>query len=98
MSHLGKAYGIPRPHHALRDAARRERNQAGRIAAQYADVLGAGPAKSLADCKTKTTYSSRCVAEAAATLLTWAGKTIRLRPYECPWCTEWHLTGQGARP
>jgi hypothetical protein len=96
MSRLGKPHGIPRQRHALRDAARRERNQASRIAEQYADILGAGPAKSLADCQTKTTYSGRGVAEAAATLLTWAGK-VRLRPYDCPWCAEWHLTGQGSR-
>lgn len=92
-----RAHGIPRQRHHLRDAARRERNQARSIAEQHADVLGAGPAKSLADCQTKTTYSAKCVAEAAATLLQWAGKTVRLRPYECQWCGLFHLTGQGAR-
>lgn len=87
------ATGVPRPRHALRDAQRIARNDAGRIAAQYADVLGAGPAKSLADCQTKTSYSSRGVAEAAATLLGWA-QHLDLEPYQCPWCDLHHLKGR----
>lgn len=93
MTRHRAAHGTPRTRHHLRDATRRDRNQAGRIAASYADVLGAGPAKSLADCKTKTTYSGRAVAEAAATLLTWAGK-CQLEPYACGWCSEFHLRGK----
>lgn len=68
----------------------RRRDQAGRIAAQYADTLGAGPAQSLADCHTRTTYTARPVADAAATLLGWVGNT-QLEPYECDWCGDWHL-------
>lgn len=83
---------VPAQRHALRSRQRRDHSQAPRIAARYADVLGAGPAKSLADCQTKTTYSSRPVAEGAATLLTWVGK-IRLESYQCPWCSEFHLRG-----
>lgn len=74
--------------------ARREhreaRNNRPRIIAMYEDVLGAGPAKSLADCQTKNTYSSTCAAEGAATLLGWAGG-LDLEPYRCPWCDEYHL-------
>lgn len=84
--------GVPAQRQGLRARRRRERSHAPRIAAMYADVLGAGPAKSLADCQTKTTYSSRPVAEGAATLLTWVGK-VRLEPYHCCWCSEWHLRG-----
>lgn len=85
-----RAYGIPRQPHLLREQQRAERARRDAIAAQHAHVLGAGPAKCLADCQTKTAYSSQPVAEAAATLLSWAGQ-LELEPYRCPWCDEHHL-------
>lgn len=65
------------------------RDQRPRLIAMYETVVGAGPARSLADCQTKDTYSGHAVAIGAATLLSWRGLT--LEPYRCPWCDDYHL-------
>lgn len=41
-------------------------------------------------CTGKIRYSSRMVAENAATALAWIGRT-GLDAYRCPWCDHWHL-------